>query len=359
MARIDREIPLQAVTPNRSGLDAELTSSSSETTRSSGGRPSGGLRDVQMENVHPLRLRLMLEIERTGSISAAAESCAIGQPSASMHVRTLETAIGQRLVSRTGRGSTLTAAGKVVTAHATRVLATLDSMCRALDALDGRNGGELTLAASLTPSVVLIPRLLRQFSERYPSVTIKLRTVPSETVVREIVRGGVDIGIAGEVPRAEAVASRQILLDELVGIAPAGLFTSEGGSVSRGELARHSLLLGAEGSSTRITTERYLARADYQPARVWVFDSYEAIKQAVTDGLGVSFISRLLVREAIERGDLTEFHVSGVEPMARPIHVLQSSVRDLTPEGAAFMKLLADVTRLAAELGQPGTHELR
>ncbi|MGZ6564934.1 MAG: helix-turn-helix domain-containing protein [Solirubrobacteraceae bacterium] len=42
-----------------------------------------------------MRLRLLLEIDRTGSISAAAERCAIGQPSASMHLRAPETAIGQ------------------------------------------------------------------------------------------------------------------------------------------------------------------------------------------------------------------------------------------------------------------------
>ena len=45
----------------------------------------------------PLRLRLLLEIDRTGSTSAAAERCAIGQPPASMPLQAPETAIGQRL----------------------------------------------------------------------------------------------------------------------------------------------------------------------------------------------------------------------------------------------------------------------
>jgi DNA-binding transcriptional LysR family regulator len=248
----------------------------------------------------------------------------------------------------------LTPAGKIVATHASRVLATLDGMYRAVDALDARNGGELTLAASLTPSIVLIPRLLREFSERYPGVSVKLRTLSSETVVREIERGDVEVGIAGEVPAAAAVLSNQIVVDELVGIAGADLFTANGGFVSPAELARHSLLLGAEGSSTRILTERYLTRADCQPARVWVFDSYEAIKRAVRDGLGVSFVSELLVREEVQRGELIAFRVSGVEPMVRPINVLRSSVRELAPEGAAFMKLLADISWPAAELGQPG-----
>jgi molybdate transport repressor ModE-like protein len=320
-------------------------------------------REVQMENVHPLRLRLLLEIERNRSISAAAEACGIGQPSASLHLRNLETTIGQRLVTRYGRGSSLTAAGKVVASHAARVMATLDSMRRAVDALQARSGGELTLAASLMPSVVLIPAILRQLSDRHPGVTVTLRTVPSETAVREVARGNVDIAITGDIPTAEPVARRQITIDELVGIAPPGLLNPDGGWISLGELARNRLLLGAEGSSTRTATERSLARAEYRAAQVWEFNSSEAIKHAVKARLGVSFVSRFLVREEIERAELTAFRVSGVEQMLRAIHVVQYSAKELTPEATAFMSLLPDSpvsaveweSAMAGSLAQPTT----
>jgi molybdate transport repressor ModE-like protein len=309
---------------------------------------AAGMRELQLENVHPLRLRLLLEIERTGSISSAAEACAIAQPSASMHVRTLETATGQRLVTRHGRGSRLTAAGKVVASHADRVLATLDNMRRDLDALDGRTGGQLFLSASLTPSLRLLPSILRGYSDRYPSVAVNLRTSPSLAVVRDVVRGAADIGIAAEVPTVDPIVSRQILVDELVGIAAPGLLTFEGGCVTLAELGRHTLLVGGESSSTRTVTERYLFGAGYRPTRVWVFDSYDSIMRAVADGLGVSFTSRLLVRQLVQRGELVAFRLLGMEPMLRPIYVLQSAVRELTPEGSAFLELLADPTCSAA-----------
>lgn len=296
--------------------------------------------DVQMENIHPLRLRLLLEIERTGSISAAADQCAIAQPSASAHLRTLESAIGQQLVARNGRGSSLTPAGKVVASHAAEVLATFDSMRRELDALSGRGAGELKLAASLTPSVVLLPRILRQLADRYPGLTITLRTLPSETVVREVARGATGIGIAGEVFTAEPIISTQIMVDELIGIAPVGTLRFEDGCVSLAELARHSLLVGGETSSTRIAAERYLGRAGYRPTHVCVFDSYAAITSAVADGLGVSFVSRFLVRERVERGELIAFRIKGMARMTRPIHIVQPAARQPSPEEAAFVALL-------------------
>lgn len=300
----------------------------------------GGMRDVRMENIHPLRLRLLLEIERTGSISAAADECLIAQPSASMHLRTLESAIGQRLVNRNGRGSSLTAAGKVVAAHAAQALATLDSMRRELETLDARGVGELRIAASLTPSAVLLPRILRRLSDRHPGLGVTLNTIASDRVVAEVASGTASVGIAGEVPTADGTVRRQILMDELVGIAPAGLVRFDGGSVTLEELARHSLLLGGEASSTRMATERALARAGYRPPRVCVFDSYAAIPSAVADGLGVSFVSRLLVRDQVERGELIAFRASGVGRIARPIHVVQPVAREPTPEEVALLALL-------------------
>jgi molybdate transport repressor ModE-like protein len=300
------------------------------------------MREVETQNIHPLRLRLLLEIERTRSISAAAQACGIGQPSASMHLRNLEVTLGHRLVIRNGRGSRLTAAGKVAASHAARILATLDSMRRAVDALAGPGGGELTIAASLTPGLVLVPPTLRQLSDRCPGVTVKLRILPSETVVREVARGEVDIGIAGEVPTAEPVARQQIAVDELVGIASPGQLDSDDGWIRPGQLARNRLLLATEGSSTRKVTERYLARATYRAVAAWEFNSYQAVVRAVKEGVGVSFVSGLLVSEEIAREELIAFRVSGVEQMLRPIHVVQSCVRELAEEACAFMTLLAE-----------------
>jgi molybdate transport repressor ModE-like protein len=307
---------------------------------------------MQMENVHPLRLRLLLEIDRTGSISAAAERCEIGQPSASMHLRTLETAVGQSLVIRNRRGSRLTPAGKIVASHAARMLMTLESMHWALDTLNAPSVGKLTLAASQTPSLVLIPPVLRDFSARHPGMSVSLRTLPSEMVVREVARGAADIGIAGEVACAGPVVCNQILIDELVGIAPVGLLSSDAGTVSRDVFARQSLLLGPEGSSTRMITERHLARADYRAARIWAFDSSVAIKRAVAEGIGVSFMSHLLVSDEIERRELGRFRIQGAERMVRPIYAVQSGLAELTPEAARFTTLMMDAHRASASAEQ-------
>jgi hypothetical protein len=95
--------PLEPATP--SAAETGLSGTAASLSGSSVVNGGGILHHTRVEDVHPLRLRLLLEINRTGSISAAAKRCAIGQPSASMHLRTLETAVGQRLVIRNGGAS--------------------------------------------------------------------------------------------------------------------------------------------------------------------------------------------------------------------------------------------------------------
>src|ERR671931_388798 len=102
------------------------------------------------------RMRLLVEIERQGSVSGAAEAIGIGQPSASQHLRLLEAAAGQRLVERGGRGSRLTEAGRVLAARAAQALATLGAAEEELTALTGPQTGAIHVGASTVPGVYLL-----------------------------------------------------------------------------------------------------------------------------------------------------------------------------------------------------------
>src|SRR2546427_13307121 len=103
------------------------------------------------------RMRLLVEIERQGSVSAAAAAIGIGQPSASQHLRLLETAAGQRLVERTGRGSRLTDAGRILAARAAQALSTLGAAEGELDELAGLRTRTIHPRASTAPRVYGLP----------------------------------------------------------------------------------------------------------------------------------------------------------------------------------------------------------
>jgi LysR family transcriptional regulator, low CO2-responsive transcriptional regulator len=289
----------------------------------------------------PLRLRLLVEIGRRGSIAAAAQRCGIGQPSATKHLKTLEGAIGQRLVIRSRRGSQLTEAGRITAQHAARMLSTIDAMEDELRALEGGQTGALTIAASTTPGTYVLPSVLKCFAERHRGVDVTVAIGPSDHVVEQVARREVQLGLAGETAAPPGVVVEPFLDDELVGItAP----DDHGGAgpITKATLARRTLLVREPGSSTRATAERFLARAGFMPPKVWELDSNEAIKRAVAAGLGVGFLSRLVVEDELARGELVQFTVTGVARMRRPVLIVRPDDAQLTPAQRAFTATLTD-----------------
>ena len=293
-----------------------------------------------LDALDPTRLRLLVEVGRRGSISAAADACRVGQPSATKHLQTLEAAVGEKLVERHGRASRLTEAGEVVAAHATRVLDTLQGMQEELRALRDAERGTLTLAASTTPGSYVLPSILQCFAERHPRVDVDVVIGSSAWVAQRVAHREVQLGLAGDVDLPDGVAAEPFLDDELVGIAAPGALRLRDGRAPVAELSPLTLLVREQGSSTRAVAERALARVGYQPAKRWELDSNEAIKRSVAAGLGVGFVSRLVVEDELARGLLESFAVQGAASMQRSVYLLRPDGRDLRPAERAFVQTL-------------------
>src|ERR671926_1697887 len=141
------------------------------------------------------RLRLLVEIDRQGSVSAAAAAIGIGQPSASQHLRLLEAAAGQRLVERNGRGSRLTEAGRLLAARAAQALATLGAAEEELDALAGLQSGTIHLGASTAPGAYLLPDTLGCFRREYPNVDLQVEIAASGEIIRRLLKGSIQLAL--------------------------------------------------------------------------------------------------------------------------------------------------------------------
>jgi molybdate transport repressor ModE-like protein len=289
-----------------------------------------------------MRLRLLVELRRRGSISAAADACGVGQPSATKHLQTLEAAVGEKLVERHGRASRLTDAGEVVATHGARVLDTLEGMQDDLRALRGAERGTLTLAASTTPGSYVLPSILQCFAEAHPDVDVDVVIGSSAWVGEQVARRDVSLGLAGEMDLPDGVAAEPFLDDELVGIAAPGRLRMRRGRASLDDLAGETLLVRERGSSTRAVADRQLARVGYRPAKRWELDSNEAIKRSVEAGLGVGFVSRLVVADELGRGELVEFRVEGAERMRRSVYLLRPDGREPTAAERAFIQTLCN-----------------
>lgn len=286
------------------------------------------------------RLRLLVEIGRQGSVSAAARAIGIGQPSASEHLRTLEGAAGQRLVERNGRGSRLTEAGALLALHASQALQTLRAGEEELHRLAGLESGTIHIGASTTPGVYLLPDTLGCFRRDHPNVNVEVEIASTGEILDRLLSGQVQLALVGESAPDERLELEPFISDEIVGVAKPGLLALRDGDAAAKELAAQTLLVREPRSSTRRVSEKALASARVWPSRTWELDSSEAIKRAAREGLGIAFLSRYAVAEEIERGELVPFRIAGRPPLERNLHIARLARRPFTPSERGFVETL-------------------
>jgi molybdate transport repressor ModE-like protein len=291
------------------------------------------------------RLRLLVEIDRRGSVSAAARTIGIGQPTASEHLRLLEAAAGQRLVERNGRGSRLTEAGKVLALHASQALATLAAGEEELHALAGLEAGTIHIGASTTPGVYLLPGTLGCFRRDHPNVTVEVEIASTGEIIDRLLAGRVQLALVGEIQVDERVKLDPFLSDEIVGVARPGLLPLNDSKIGAEAIAEQTLLVREATSSTRQVADRALAQVGLRFSQVWELDSSEAIKRAAREGLGVAFLSRYAVAEELERRELESFRLVKAPRIERHLYVARLARRPLTPSERGFV---ATLTRCCA-----------
>jgi molybdate transport repressor ModE-like protein len=286
------------------------------------------------------RMRLLVEIDRQGSLSAAARAIGIGQPSATQHLRLLEGAARQPLLERTRRGSRLTEAGRVLAEHAAQALATLASGEEELSELAGLQTGTIHLGASTAPGVYVLPDTLGCFRRDYPGVRVEVEVAASGEIVDRLLAGRIELALVGASSADPRIVLEPFLDDEIVGVAKPGLLPIKNGVLRSSALSTQMLLAREPGSSSQHIADAELTTAGVQPSGVWELGSSEGIKRAAREGLGFAFLSRYAVAEEISRGDLEQFRLAGRPPLTRPFSIARLARRPVTPAERNFLATL-------------------
>src|SRR5690349_1523196 len=121
-------------------------------------------------NVNFHQLLLFYTAAKLGSLSRAAETLHLSQPSLSTQVREFEQRWGVELLRRLPRGVELTSAGRAVFEHAEKALTAAEELQSALHSLRKAETGSLTIGGSLTAGEYFLPAVSRLYKLRFPGV---------------------------------------------------------------------------------------------------------------------------------------------------------------------------------------------
>ncbi len=138
----------------------------------------------------------LIAVAEYGSVTEAARSLSIAQPSLSRALVTLERRLGTALFDRTDRGLRITDAGRAITGTARRILADVDRIRSAAADVRAVRSGVLTISVVNALAAQSLPALVGRFHRRHPGVRVVVVAADGIGAVTRAVRDGrCDVGL--------------------------------------------------------------------------------------------------------------------------------------------------------------------
>ena len=148
-----------------------------------------------MSEVTLVGLRVVFEVARTGSFSAAAQRLGYTQSAVSRQVAVTEKLAGSPLFTRHARGVRPTAAGEVLVRHAGKVLDNVAAASQELAGMRDRLAGRLVIGGFPTATAALVPRAVARLLNDHPGLTVKLMQAPTPTQLLALRRGRLEVAV--------------------------------------------------------------------------------------------------------------------------------------------------------------------
>jgi DNA-binding transcriptional LysR family regulator len=303
--------------------------------------------------LHVGRLRVLCEVVRRGSFSAAAESLSYTQSAVSQAIARLEAETGATLIVRDRTGVRPTAAGASLVESAEGIFARIEAAEAHLDAVLGLRAGRLRMASFPSAGATLMPLAIAAFRDRHPEVALTLAEGEPEEMAPRLRAGELDLALlfefAGVGERIGARLRMQPLLEDPMHVAlPANHELADKPALTLADLREQNWVQTSAPSPCARHVIRSCLAAGFEPRVTFESDDYETVQGLVAAGVGVALIPRLA---------LTHLHpgivVRALAPRSPVRRVLAATIvaAGVAPAAQTMIEILTGVaTRYTAEL---------
>ncbi|MCC6694792.1 MAG: LysR family transcriptional regulator [Candidatus Hydrogenedentes bacterium] len=253
-------------------------------------------------------LRQFRALVETGGFRAAAERVHRSQPAVSHQLKSLERELGHILLDR--KTCKPTPAGSRLYEHACRLLTDVESIRRELGEFDESRVRELRLGTSDTTALYVLPPIIRRFARAMPHTHVEIVNRSTGAIAEQVGRGELDLGIVTLPAGHATLEERELFRQELVLVVPVGHRLRSRRRAKLEDLREEPFLLLDANTRTGTLLRQHFAQTGFEPHTVLDSGSFEVIKRYVAEGIGVSFLPRMVITRA-DRA-LTTLHVQGL-----------------------------------------------
>ncbi len=184
-------------------------------------------------------LHTFLDVLREGSLSGAARTLGLTQPTVGRHVAALELALGQPLFTRSPTGLLATEAALSLRGHAEQMEAAAAALQRAATARGGEVRGTVRVTASEIVGVEVLAGVFAALRERHPGLVLELAL---SNQLQDLLRREADIAVRMTPPAQGQLIARRIGQIEVGLHARPDYLDRRGRPASLADLQGHTLI---------------------------------------------------------------------------------------------------------------------
>ena len=273
-----------------------------------------------------------------GSLTAAAGELGLTLAVVSKRLASLEGRMGVRLINRSTRRLSVTDAGRLLYAHAVRVVAELTHARDALSRQRREISGLLKITAPHSFGKRRLVPLLAQFSAKHPQLRIQLHL--SDEVL-DLIAGGFDLAIRYGALRDSSMVARELINNRRILCASPDYLRRFGQPQKLVDLMRHRCIVTGAGplSEWRFDTQRRSG-----PTRIAahiICNDGEAAHAMALAGMGIVLKSIWDVADDLKSERLVQILPKQAVAEA-PINAVYLRGHNRVPRVRAFIDFLGD-----------------
>jgi DNA-binding transcriptional LysR family regulator len=238
-------------------------------------------------------LRYFVTVAEELHFGRAAERLQITQPALSKQIAGLERELGVQLFARTKRTVQLTVAGQVFREQAKQLLDQAQAAIQLTKRTARGEFGQLTIGFTATATYTMLPTLLRQFRDRFPSVELNLQALSTEAQVAALNERKMDLAFLHPPIDERGLKLHPILEEQFLVVLPKNHPLLDYTTIPVAALTNEAFIIHPrqEGPMLYDGFIRYFEQFGIQPNIVKESISLQTRVCLVAAGMGITFVS--------------------------------------------------------------------